>query len=542
MSAQTISGWRSAFRYFDRNGDGSISAEEVNKALYSIGQKRSDAEVEQMLADIGVGKNENLNFKQFVELLKLTSSSVMEVTRTELNQLYATVDIDWSGYVTSAELKHFMSKMNIDMEDAEMAEMVSIYDLDGDGQISAVEFENIVRSFGYTITEDVSKAEKPEPSNSLKKGNSRTSPPSGASLKLDTVTGTAKELLSLFDFSGSGEVFVNDIKNAADYASTQLMTRAKDPDSDPSLHWDKQRDKRGLGQYIYKANHIAIIVRDVARSARFYSNVMGFQQIRRPNFDKHGAWFTMGNLELHLIKGVPVVHSGDDLIVGHISIETYDIAQVPKMLKKLGIPYRQNVSVPKGEDGGDKGTNDSNENDMIVRQYFFRDPDGYYIEVCNCDVLTKYCLGADNELKGYNEGVKPLSLANAALVVDLMQKWSGKACKGVQDRKSILDEVKKTDGSASSIAKLLGCKKAEEVDETILRNFITRMSIYGDICQNECEESIKEILLLAGNSAEIADEIVNIKAENSGRFVFQPPPIYEQGENYVKPPPIITDI
>ena len=28
----------------------------------------------------------------------------------------------------------------------------------------------------------------------------------------------------------------------------------------------------------------------------------------------------------------------------------------------------------------------------IVTQYFLRDPDGYYCELCNCEVLTDFCL------------------------------------------------------------------------------------------------------------------------------------------------------
>jgi hypothetical protein len=30
--------------------------------------------------------------------------------------------------------------------------------------------------------------------------------------------------------------------------------------------------------------------------------------------------------------------------------------------------------------------------DGVVTQFFMRDPDGYYVELCNCDILTKYCL------------------------------------------------------------------------------------------------------------------------------------------------------
>ena len=96
------------------------------------------------------------------------------------------------------------------------------------------------------------------------------------------------------------------------------------------LHWKKSEERRGLGNLITKANHIALTVSDVGRSLWFYSDVLGLQQIRRPNFDRHGAWLTMGNVELHLILGRPVVPPGTDLIVGHISLETNNIQEVDK--------------------------------------------------------------------------------------------------------------------------------------------------------------------------------------------------------------------
>lgn len=113
---------------------------------------------------------------------------------------------------------------------------------------------------------------------------------------------------------------------------------------------------RGLGDLLHKVNHLAIIVEDVGRSLTWYSDVVGFQQIRRPNFDRHGAWLTMGNIELHLIKGKPHTKRGqhpDDLIVSHIALEVKDADAVLQRLQNLkenvrfeDIEWRQNVSVP----------------------------------------------------------------------------------------------------------------------------------------------------------------------------------------------------
>ena len=62
-----------------------------------------------------------------------------------------------------------------------------------------------------------------------------------------------------------------------------------------------------------------------------------------------------------------------DLIGSHISVDTKDIKEVLRRLIQLKIPYETNISVPK-----------ANENEGFVTQFFLRDPDGYYIEICNC--------------------------------------------------------------------------------------------------------------------------------------------------------------
>ena len=52
-----------------------------------------------------------------------------------------------------------------------------------------------------------------------------------------------------------------------------------------------------------------------------------------------------GNIELHLIKGPPVVPQGDHLIVGHLSLEidAKDIDEACRRLKAAKVPFRKNV-------------------------------------------------------------------------------------------------------------------------------------------------------------------------------------------------------
>lgn len=48
-------------------------------------------------------------------------------------------------------------------------------------------------------------------------------------------------------------------------------------------------------------HHVALPVTDLERSKRFFSDVLGLREIRRPPFDFPGAWYQLGDRQLHLI-------------------------------------------------------------------------------------------------------------------------------------------------------------------------------------------------------------------------------------------------
>jgi catechol 2,3-dioxygenase-like lactoylglutathione lyase family enzyme len=48
-------------------------------------------------------------------------------------------------------------------------------------------------------------------------------------------------------------------------------------------------------------HHVAISVSDLARARHFYGDLLGLEEIARPNFPFDGAWYRIGRQELHLI-------------------------------------------------------------------------------------------------------------------------------------------------------------------------------------------------------------------------------------------------
>lgn len=58
-----------AFKVFDRNGDGKISAAELRHVLTSIGEKLTDAEIDQMIKEADSNNDGEIDINEFTQLL-----------------------------------------------------------------------------------------------------------------------------------------------------------------------------------------------------------------------------------------------------------------------------------------------------------------------------------------------------------------------------------------------------------------------------------------------------------------------------------------
>ncbi len=114
---------------------------------------------------------------------------------------------------------------------------------------------------------------------------------------------------------------------------------------------------------VRELNHVAIHVRDLNASRRFYRDILGLPEISRPLFDFEGAWFALGQQELHLIlnESLPDADRGHY----HFALRVDDPFSAKAELTNRGI---SDLEGPKRRPDG-------------ATQLFFRDPDGYRIEL-----------------------------------------------------------------------------------------------------------------------------------------------------------------
>lgn len=52
---------------------------------------------------------------------------------------------------------------------------------------------------------------------------------------------------------------------------------------------------------IESLHHVSLVVSDLGRARRFYTGVLGLSELPRPRFAFAGAWYAIGDRQLHLI-------------------------------------------------------------------------------------------------------------------------------------------------------------------------------------------------------------------------------------------------
>ncbi|WP_037321474.1 VOC family protein [Salegentibacter sp. Hel_I_6] len=116
-------------------------------------------------------------------------------------------------------------------------------------------------------------------------------------------------------------------------------------------------------------DHIAVYVVDLDKSTNFYENIIGLEKIPEPFKDGKHTWFTLGSVQLHLIKGASKITEPNKN--SHLSLSVPSVPNFIKILEKNKIPYEnwlgEKQAVTNRVDG--------------VEQIYITDPDGNWLEI-----------------------------------------------------------------------------------------------------------------------------------------------------------------
>jgi calmodulin/calcium-binding protein CML len=190
LNAEQISEFREAFAFFDKDGDGCITVEELATVMGSLqGTRPAAEELREMIRDADADGNGTIEFAEFLGLMARKTGAGGGGAggdggdpEEELREAFKVFDKDQNGYISATEvisqlllfsapptcgygpppsraaslslcvwltcmrvsvdcqLRHVMINLGEKLTDEEVEQMIREADLDGDGQVNYDEF------------------------------------------------------------------------------------------------------------------------------------------------------------------------------------------------------------------------------------------------------------------------------------------------------------------------------------------------------------------------------------------------------------------
>ncbi|KAH7554635.1 hypothetical protein ACOSP7_027860 [Xanthoceras sorbifolium] len=155
---------RRIFDIFDKNGDGTITAQELSQALGLLGLEVDLSELEStVISYIKPGKG-GLCFEDFVALHRSLdnalfgcdedcggdggSTDASEQEESDLSEAFKVFDVDGDGFISARELQVVLGKLGFPEgnEIQRVEQMIVSVDRNHDGRVDFFEFKNMMRS------------------------------------------------------------------------------------------------------------------------------------------------------------------------------------------------------------------------------------------------------------------------------------------------------------------------------------------------------------------------------------------------------------
>ncbi|XP_015429046.1 PREDICTED: probable calcium-binding protein CML11 isoform X1 [Dufourea novaeangliae] len=151
--------FREAFRLFDKDGDGSITKEELGRVMRSLGQFARAEELRTMLQEIDIDGDGNVSFEEFVEIVSNiganeTAPTDQDQEEQELRDAFRVFDKHNRGYITASDLRAVLQCLGEDLSEEEIEDMIKEVDVDGDGRIDFYEFVHALGEPGIDDDEE----------------------------------------------------------------------------------------------------------------------------------------------------------------------------------------------------------------------------------------------------------------------------------------------------------------------------------------------------------------------------------------------------
>lgn len=141
LSEREILEYKDAFKLFDKDGNGTISKEELGLVMRSIGRNPTGRELDDMIHEVDADGSGSIEFPEFLTMM---TKRLYIDPEDEMREAFNVFDRDGDGFISAAELMVVMKNLGEKLTEEEVQDMLKEADKNRDGKIDYNEFVSMM--------------------------------------------------------------------------------------------------------------------------------------------------------------------------------------------------------------------------------------------------------------------------------------------------------------------------------------------------------------------------------------------------------------
>ncbi|OMJ80243.1 hypothetical protein SteCoe_19560 [Stentor coeruleus] len=138
LTEEQIAKFKEAFSLFDKDGNGSITTKEFGAVMKSLGQNPTEAELRDMIKEVDPDGKGTAEFPEFLNFMARKMNG--QDTEEDMFEAFRVFDRDGNGLISVVEFRHVLTNVGEKVTDEGLDEMIREAHLNDNGYINYEEF------------------------------------------------------------------------------------------------------------------------------------------------------------------------------------------------------------------------------------------------------------------------------------------------------------------------------------------------------------------------------------------------------------------
>lgn len=142
LNDEQITDFKDAFKKFDQDGSGEISTAELGTVMRMLGHELKQYQLEDCIAIVDADGSGSVDLDEFLDLMKMKTKEAEE--ETEVKEAFRILDRENKGEINTSIIKEILMKLDDEITEADVDEMIYEIDEDGSGWVDYDEFKTLM--------------------------------------------------------------------------------------------------------------------------------------------------------------------------------------------------------------------------------------------------------------------------------------------------------------------------------------------------------------------------------------------------------------